>query len=253
MILSVAPNVGSFILTYYSWRKIFIFLIIYFCIILLSTFFLKNTNQISGYKRKSAKQYFQLYVNLLLNRKFMLFSLFISLTWMGISALATVSPFLFQNIIGFSIKEHGILFFYIGSMMICGGVINLILLKYFTSIQILPIGIVTTLLSSVSLIIVYYFDISNSMFLMAYLLFFLGVPIILSNSFSLTCSLTNKERGVVNAFLLFIQLSAAWISSFVFALIPSIILPLAFLLLIIVCVHTKLILVALSREWFKNY
>lgn len=218
--LACAPMIGGYLQQAYNWRAVFLFLICYLFFILLSTYLVSET-----LKEKSEKkiiEVFSSYKLLLRNQTFILYGLGMVLPAFGMFGYFTVTPFLFQNVIGLSPLEYGYLALYVGALIIILGYLNMKLIHRFSLDALLIVGSFIIVLSGVLMLFFHFMNLFNiwTVFIPC-LVFFACVAFKTSNSITKAMTQIHQHFGAANAFLSTSQLVSASLGSFAFSLIDQ--------------------------------
>lgn len=220
LILAIAPTIGGALQESFQWQSIFLFLTVYMMLLLIGVIFksesLKRTNAME------ISQIFSIYRIHLKNRLFLLFGINISLITIGFYSYLTISPFLFQEIIGLSPLEYGALSLYVGAVILITGYINLRLIQYFSLTQILYTGASLILFSGALLLFFHLINILTVWsVLIPSLIFFTSVPFCLANASSKSLSFIHANFGAASALLTSFQFIVGALTSLTFSLISD--------------------------------
>ena len=139
--MSAAPAIGGYIQYYLDWRFNFVFISIYTVLLLILVyFFLGETHKAMNPKAIKWSNLIEKYMRLIRSPIFMGYTGCGTLTFGGLTAYLTVSPFLFQNVLGLTSVEYGWLAIFISIGLGFGGVANSFFVKKVGRHQLLKIG-----------------------------------------------------------------------------------------------------------------
>lgn len=220
LVLSIAPTLGGALQQNFQWQAIFIFLICYMAFLLLLVTF--KSESMTTPSQEKLSQIFSTYRSHLQNGLLLVFSVNFVLPSFGFFAYLTVSPFLFQEIIGLSPIEYGSLALYVGGTILVTGYINLKLIHYFLVTQILYLGAILIFLAGCLLLLFYTMDILTTWsLLIPSLIYFTSLPLCVSNAASKSLSFVQRSFGAASALMTTIQFLVGALGSFVFSLIAD--------------------------------
>jgi len=220
LILAIAPTIGGVLQQNFQWQAVFIFLICYMLLVLICVAL--TPESLKNPSNEKASQIFSKYRSHLKNRLFLIFGVNYVLPSLGFFAYLTVSPFLFQEIIGLSPVAYGSLALYVGGTILVTGYINLKLVHHFLVTQILYLGASLIVLAGCLLIFFHIADILTTWSLLfPSLIFFTCMPLCVANAASKSLSLVHSNFGAATALLTTIQFLVGALGSFIFSLISD--------------------------------
>ncbi|MBA3817170.1 MAG: multidrug effflux MFS transporter [Parachlamydiaceae bacterium] len=220
LVLATAPTIGGLLQENFQWQAVFIFLICYMILILILVLFTPESLKNSSNEKTS--QIFSKYSALLKNRLFLIFGINFALPSLGFFAYLTVSPFLFQHMIGLSPATYGSLALYVGGAILVTGYINLKLVHHFLITQILYLGSGLILLAGCLLMFFYMNNILTTWSLLVpSLIFFSCMPFCVANAGSKSLSFVHGNFGAASALLTTFQLLLGASVSFIFSYISD--------------------------------
>lgn len=128
MVPSIAPIVGGAIQSAFFWQANFIFLFVLTVLVLLFvTYIFPETNASLNPKALHREHFIKNYKTLITNKSFMGYMIASSAAFSGIIAYYTVSPFLFQNLLGLTPFQYGLTAIAITAGLMIGHLINSVL------------------------------------------------------------------------------------------------------------------------------
>jgi MFS transporter, DHA1 family, 2-module integral membrane pump EmrD len=203
VLFAIAPAIGGLIQHYTHWRINFLFILLYtlfalFCV----KFWLPETHKVLNPLATKGKSLFRHYLILLKNPVFMGSSLSSAFAFGGLAAYFTLSPFLFEKVLGFTPLEYGGLGFIIALGLGSGGFFNKQLIHFLGRRQSLIIGLSHILISGILMLTFSLFSLLNTFVIMLPMfLYAFGASITFTNSFAL--AMTPFSHGVGFAAALF--------------------------------------------------
>lgn len=148
IIPAIAPVLGGFIQVSMGWRANFILLAILGLILFtIVEFFISETNR--NLSTISIKQFVRSFLFLLTQKSFLTNLLCIVCSLGGIIAFNTTSPFLLQNLLGFSPFQYGTLMILIAGSFFVGNFLNQFLISKLNLETCIMIGVVINLFAAV--------------------------------------------------------------------------------------------------------
>lgn len=220
LFLSIAPTIGGVLQQRFQWQAVFIFLIFYMMLIFACVTF--KSESLKNPSNKKISQIFSTYRSHLNNRIFLAFGVNFVLPSLGIFAYLTLTPFLFQEIIGLSPMQYGFLALYVGATIIVTGYINLKLIHHFSVSTILYLGSSLILLAGCLLLFFHMMGILTTWsLLLPSLIFFTCMPLSVSNAASKSLSFVHSHFGAASALLTTFQFLVGALGSFIFSLISD--------------------------------
>lgn len=219
-ILAVAPTIGGALQESFGWQSVFIFLSVFTGFIFMQVLFREET--IKKTSDKKISQIFSTYRCHLKNRLFVSFAFNFIFPALGFFSYLTVSPFLFQEVIGLSPFEYGTLSLYVGGIILVTGYINLKLIHHFPLTQIIRAGMCLILLAGCLLLAFHYMNILTTWSVLGpVLIFFTCVPLCSANSLSQSLRFVQKNFGAATALLTTCQLLVGACTSYVFSFLSN--------------------------------
>ncbi|MCI5052035.1 MAG: multidrug effflux MFS transporter [Simkaniaceae bacterium] len=152
--MAIAPTVGGFIQLTMGWRFNFLVIFLYSILGVIAIWrWLPETLQEKNLQALRVSHIFKNYITLLKSPIYMAYTLCGCLSFAGILAFFTVSPFLFQKTLGLSAAEYGLLPILLALGLAIGGVINSIFVRKFGRHHLLVCGVVMLFLGGLSMLV----------------------------------------------------------------------------------------------------
>lgn len=233
LVLALAPTLGGFLQEKFQWQAVFVFLIGYMLLIL--TCISLRSESLKEPKQMSILSTVDVYRNLIRHRLFVLYGLNFVLPTIGLFAYMTLSPFLFQNVIGLSPSEYGSLSLYIGGTIMATAYLNRKLIAHYELETILAIGASLLAIAGLLLLVFHMMGILTTWsLLLPTLLYFTCLSFCVGNSASKSMSYLRTHFGSAAALMTTVQFLAGSLGSFLFSITTDkTALPLALCFLII--------------------
>lgn len=220
LILAVAPTIGGALEEYFGWKSVFIFLAVFIVLVAGLVFFNKET--IKHTSDKKVSQIFSTYRAHLKNKLFVSFAVNFIIPALGFFSYLTVSPFLFQEIIGLSPFEYGKLALYVGATIIVTGYINLKLIHIYSLNAIIGFGSFLVLCAGIILLTFHSMEIMTTWSVLGpVLLFFTCAPLSSANALSKSLRFIHTNFGSAVALLTTCQLLAGALTSYIFSVLSD--------------------------------
>ncbi|MCG7336703.1 multidrug effflux MFS transporter [Sporosarcina sp. ACRSM] len=198
----LAPVSGGVILNYASWNTIFILLsVIGLILFFVVTFFLPETLPIQNRSEGSVLAVVKTFGNLLKNRVFMGIAGTQAFIMASMFAYISGSPFVLQNIYGFTPQQFALFFAVNGFGIIVAAQMTGRLSSAVGDVRLLNIGIFISLTGSTLLLLTILFNLPLPLLLIALFLAVSSIGMVSTTSFSLGMQSQAKAAGSASAFL----------------------------------------------------
>lgn len=252
LFLALAPFIGGIFQEHFGWQSVFLFLIFYFFSILCATYLFKESLQKPT--EYTTLKFTAAYKSLLKNKSFILYAIGFIIPNMGIFGYLAVSPFIFQNLLGLTAAQYGLLAIFTGLVIILFSIINIQLIKHFSINSIILIGTFMIFISGFLLIIFHSLNLFT--FLNTFipcLIFYISAPFCLSNSMAKTMQQISRNFGSANALLSTMQVLGGSLATFLFSFIEeSSALPLALFFVALAVLNVLFLFFAHKSECKKS-
>jgi len=199
----IAPTVGSYLITAFGWKYVFIVLAIIAALLLLAVIFLlpesKQPDPSMSLRPKSILSNFQF---VLKQPQFFTYALSGAIAAAGLFAYLAGSPFVFMKIFKMSEQQYGWIFGLIAAGLITCSQLNNVLLRKFTSEQIIRTVLIVQSIIGILLCIgsyVEWLNLYSTIFLI--FLFLAGQGFSFPNSAALSMAPFTKEAGSASALM----------------------------------------------------
>jgi len=221
IIMGLAPFIGGHIQELLDWRYTFIFLLIYSSITLfMVTFNLEETNVKP--QEKNWRNILKVYLECLKIKPFVLYGLIPSFAFMGITSYLSTSPYLFQDRLGLSPSEYGLVSLVTAAAVILCGLINTMFVERFSSRAFLYLSAVFMLTGSGVFLYTFLFDTLNtSLALLACIFFFMSLNFAMPNAFALAYKCLSGSFGSAGALIISTQVMIGMVTSSITAWLPE--------------------------------
>ncbi len=215
IIPAMAPTVGGYVQVAFGWRGNFVLLMILIGLMLAWVkFLLPETIRKTSPKASHPKVVLHRYGTLLMNKRFILFPILSLLVFSVYMVYLTISPFLYQVVIGLSPIQYGWLAFAVGAAVIIGSLINTRLVRKFRAETILTMAAGIMLVAALSLVIFGLFGILNiAVLLVPMMLFIIGGQLNFSNAFSTAMLTITIAGGAATALYTTVQMVGSSVAS----------------------------------------
>lgn len=216
IVLGVSPTIGGMLQQMFGWQAVFLFLLLYVVSIFMCILCKSETLQTP--KETTGIQIFSLYRSHLKNPLFLLFCVNFSLPSFGLFGYLTVSPFLFQEVIGLSPLAYGSLALYVAGAILISGYANFRLIHYFSTTYLLYFGSGLIIASGSFLLFFHMMHLLTIWsLLLPSLLYFTCIPFCVVNTAAKAMQLIKSQFGAAAALLTTFQFLVGAIGTFVFS------------------------------------
>lgn len=220
LVLAFAPVIGGYLQEAFHWQSVFLFLILY--ILGICTITLNMEESLESESRRHISSMFNGYKEILSKPLFILFGFGVALPAIGTLAYLTFSPFIFQNVLGLSAAEYGMLSLAIGGSVMFASFLNVRLLKIFSVNTLLWVGSGCMITAGLILLLCHLTGMLNTWtILVTSMLYFFCFPFTASNSVSKSLGQIKHHLGGANAILTTAQIFSGMIGTLVFSFIPA--------------------------------
>lgn len=204
----LAPTAGSFLIESLGWESVFLVLGVIALLVLLAVVFLmpesKQPDPTFSLKVEDIMQSFR---TVMRERQFYMYTLSGSIAAAGLFAYLAGSPFVLLELHGVSEKGYGIIFAIIASGLITASQLNNVLLKKYTSVQIVKFTLILQTIFGLSLFIGTALHLVNLYGMVTLIFLFLSCQgFNFPNSSALSMEPFEKEAGSASALMGAIQM-----------------------------------------------
>lgn len=219
IMFAIAPALGGYIQQYVGWRGNFFFMSVYILFnILFILFFLPETIVKFNSSATKVKNVLNNYFFLVKSPVFMGYSLCSSLAFAGLTAYLTVSPFIFEKVMGLMPIEYGRLGLIIAGGLGIGGYFNKLAIKPLGRKKMLTIGTISIFLSGALMLLLGLMHLLNLWAIMLPMFIYtFGAGITFTNSFAGAFHPFAKIAGFTGALFGCLQILGGFVSSIVLA------------------------------------
>ncbi len=212
----VAPVVGGYLQTYVSWRANFVVLGVVYLLLVLVSFWVRETNEHQHLHSFDVRHHAKNYRYLLGRPDFMTFAFCGGFAMVVSIAYATSAPFVFQKTLGLTPIQFGWMGIFIGVGNIAGKLLSPSIAKRCDMEKTMVAALFCILLAGVFLDVMICVNKAGLLITtLAVMLSFLGQGMTTPNSMALGLSPYRAMGGTANALLSFIQMLLSFIVSYV--------------------------------------
>ncbi len=210
--LSAAPMLGGFLQAHFGWRSCFIFVALYSVTVLfLSLKHIKEDKKIQ-IKFDGIRKLIQIYTVAFLDKKFLCYTLIISLAWCGYFGFISLSSFVFINSFGLSSKLYGLLYGITVISYMAGTMIARKLARKMEIINSLKVSVIILSCASLLLLVLKIINAENLFVVLISIAGYLaGVGLIMPNCQAGAFLNFKENLGVISGLFYFIEMIAATI------------------------------------------
>lgn len=204
----LAPTVGSFLIEDFGWESVFLVLgAISLLVLLAVVFYMPESKQPDPTFSLKITDILSSFRTVMKERQFYMYTLSGSIAAAGLFAYLAGSPFVLLKLHGVSEKGYGIIFAIIASGLITASQLNNVLLKKYTSVQIVKFTLILQTIFGLCLFIGSVFDVLGLYGLITFIFLFLSCQgFNFPNSSALSMEPFEKEAGSASALMGAIQM-----------------------------------------------
>ena len=211
----IAPTVGGYITAVFGWQLIFLILASIAALVLLAVIFgLPESFQPDTSLSLKPKPIIISFLAVLKNPQFYTYAICGAISFSGLFAYLAASPFVFMVVYGVSSKVYGWIFAFLSVGFIGSNQVNTLLIRYFTSKQIVNISLPVMVFISLAFLagsLTNSLGIAGTIFLV--FLFLCCVGITYPNTSALSLAPFTRNAGTAAALLGALQMAAGSITS----------------------------------------
>lgn len=211
----IAPTVGGYMVTAYGWHSIFIVLAVMALLVLVSVHFvLTDSMKAERTQSLSIKVVYTNYAFVFRTTQFYTYAFTGAIAAAGLYAYIAGSPFVFIKLFGLSEKQYGVLFACVALGLIAASQVNSLLLKKFSSQQIVRVALLCQTITGITLFICSGNNILDVRGTIALIFTFLSCQgFIFPNTSALSMAPFEKNAGSASALMGGIQMTIGALSS----------------------------------------
>lgn len=218
----VAPAIGGYIEYYLNWQANFALIVLYAAIGLAVVWFSLTETMTKAAKPIVFKFVMAKYYKLLTNRMFLLYTACTALTFGMTTIFITASPFLFQDLLGYSPVVYGWIAFSVACSYLLGTYLNTCLIKFYSALQLIRVGVIFIVFFSAIGLLWGVFGVVNLWVIAlpaSAVIFFEGL--VYPNAAALAFQPITKNLGIASALYISLQLLTCAVTSAVMAKLPE--------------------------------
>jgi MFS transporter, DHA1 family, multidrug resistance protein len=199
----IAPTVGGYVVTAFGWRSVFLILgLLSVIITLLTIFFLPESYPADRNFSLKPGPIIRNFFSVLQIRQFLVYSLVMAFAFAGLFAYVTGSPTVFMGIFHVSKRTYGWIFAFLSIAFIVLSQFNSLLLKKYTSRQIIRVALTGQVIVSLCFIVATsagWLGLGGTVFFLFLFLLFMGFTY--PNSAALALAPFDKNAGTASSLL----------------------------------------------------
>jgi len=213
--LIIAPTVGGYLTFYFGWQSVFVFLLILILIILLSVYFIlpesKDPDPTYSLRPKAILGKFKIVLG---NQQFIVYTATSAIAYSALYAYVSGAPYVFMVVYDLNEKIFGWIFGLIAAGLISASQFNNLLLRKYTSEQVIKTTLVIQSLLGISLFIVTILGVTNIYLFVSLVFLFLACQgFNFPNASAISMAPFSKNAGSASALMGFFQLMCGAILS----------------------------------------
>lgn len=219
----IAPTVGSFLITAFGWHSVFIVMAIIAALLLTAVIFLlPETKQPDLSVSLRPKPILKGYIYVLKQPQFFTYAIAGAIAAAGLFAYLAGSPFVFMNIYKVTEQQYGLIFGLVAAGLITSSQLNNVLLKKYSSAQIIKTVLIVQTIVGLILCIGSFLNLLNLYSAIALMFLFLSCQgFSFPNSAALSLAPFTKEAGSASALMGAIQMGFGALASALVGMISN--------------------------------
>jgi DHA1 family bicyclomycin/chloramphenicol resistance-like MFS transporter len=219
----IAPTVGGYVTAAFGWQLIFVILAVIAALVLIAVIFaLPESHQPDPSFSLKPKPIINNFLSVFKDPQFFTYAICGAISFSGLFAYLAASPFVFMDVFGVSSKVYGWIFALLSVGFIGSNQVNTLLLKYFTSRQIVNVSLLAMVI--ISFIFLFgsvngWYGIAGTIFIIFAFLCCVGITY--PNTTALSLAPFSKNVGTAAALMGAFQMAVGSLTSFVVSLFKS--------------------------------
>ena len=245
-----SPILGGIIQSYYGWQGIFIFLMLYTCLLwVLTRFSLPSPLKKA---KKTEKISFDCYWGFIKNKGFMMYACLPACMMLGQSGFTSMSAYILQNEFGVPAKFYGLYTLPIYLSLIFSAVINIRLLSRLQVHTLMALGSLAIVTAGILLVVMGLFESASIiLFVISCMLFYLSNNLLVTNAYTKACEYTQGQQGAAFAFMSLMKMTAGILATVLATWLPASTSTL--MMMFLIAGFASLSVVLLSKKEHKDY
>lgn len=217
VIPAVAPLIGGYLSVWFSWRAVFVFILIYTVIgYWMVRQYLPETNKQLNPHAFRASVLFKNYWQLLTNKTFFGYTFCSAMIMAGFFAYVTASPFLLQNVMGMTPIQYSWSMIWIIAASLFGKMANIKLVDILKPAQIIKIGLFFMLLSGCLMLITSFYPLSPFLLLIfPSMIYIFAGGFVFANAFSGSLESFPEKAGTAGALYSSLLMAGSFLGSLI--------------------------------------
>lgn len=220
--LIIAPVIGGYVQEWFGWRANFVLISLY---VISTTFilfrYLPETHHGKGQSALSLKSAIKTYLHILHCKKFIGYTACSTLAATGLIGYFQLSPFLIMTKLKFSASQYGLFSLYIAAAYLVGGAISNRIVSKLGEQNMVLLGIIVLLLSSLAMSGIHIFYGEDLYTLLIPMMFFItGARIVIPSAFAGAMAPVSHMAGFASALMSSLQVMTTSVISFLITKLP---------------------------------
>jgi MFS transporter, DHA1 family, multidrug resistance protein len=231
-----APFIGGYLQFYIGWQASFIFIAVYALLaVVLCLLLLKETMHTSF--KQSIPEWLTNCKTVLTNTYFLVILSFLIAECSVLAVFYTASPFLIQDVLGFTSARYGHVMLLLGLSYFVGSLINRLCLQWFSANALIGVGLIASLLISLVMLFLASLDLNPLVLVVPMIFLFIADGLVFSNAMSACFNYFTKLSNVASSLMGgFLSLGGALVALLVGCMSVTSMWPLAIAYTVIFCI-----------------
>jgi DHA1 family bicyclomycin/chloramphenicol resistance-like MFS transporter len=219
----IAPTLGGYLSTYFGWRSIFLVLMAVIILIIAGIyFFLPESKKPDPTYSLKPSSILKSFGSVIRNPQFAMYTFTAAVAYAGLYAYISGSPFVFMVLFNVTEQQYGWIFAIVAAGLIGATQFNTLLLKKFSSQQIVQTALFTQTIIGIVLVSTSIFDINELYSTVTLIFLFLSCQgFIFPNASALSMAPFAHNAGSASALMGFIQMSIGAMMSAVVSILQN--------------------------------
>lgn len=209
----IAPILGGYIVSHFNWHGVFYFLTLFgFVCLCLASWQIPESLPADKRQKANFKQILSNYAESLSNPGILIPTLTASCIFGCLFSFISGSSFVYMQLYGVSQEEYGWLFGLNATGLICAAQLNRMLLKRFSSVQIIPFALLVNCIAALTLFIIGPHA-SLAVLIPLIWLTLCVVPVVGANTITIAMYASQRNKGVTSSVIGISQFMSASLAS----------------------------------------
>ncbi|TAK71828.1 MAG: Bcr/CflA family efflux MFS transporter [Gammaproteobacteria bacterium] len=216
LVITFAPAIGGYLTYYGGWRGNFYFLFVFAFLALCIVYcHLPETNKEFNVEATNVQRIKKNYQRMLANRKFLGYAICSSVGYSLLMIYFSISPFILQNNLHFSVNEYGLILLLTSLMLVFGAFLSSYFVSRFNINLVILAGVTCITLAGIFMLIGFFqFSINVYLIIIPSMLSIIGAGLLFSNCSAGALHEFADIAGTASSFYSGLQIAGAFIITY---------------------------------------